>query len=151
MGMKIEQTFVINAPPDAVWAFLTDPERVAATLPGAELTEKVDETTFKGKITVRVGPVAPSFRGTVRFENLDEENRTAEITASGRGLGGVGNAEMRMVGKVKPLDGGDSEVTVSSEAKISGLLVQFGGRMIQDVSNKMVTEFAENMRSELES
>ncbi|HJO30236.1 MAG TPA: SRPBCC domain-containing protein, partial [Acidobacteriota bacterium] len=74
--MKIEESFTVNASAAAVWAFLIDPERVAASLPGAKIIQKVDNTTFKGDIVVRVGPISANYRGTVSFE-LDELTKTA--------------------------------------------------------------------------
>ena len=70
--MKIQEKFTVNAPADEVWAFLIDPERVAAALPGARITEKVDENTYKGGMAVNVGPLSAAYNGTVAFE-LDEE------------------------------------------------------------------------------
>lgn len=151
MAVKIEHKFVVRADPDRVWEFLTDPHRVAAALPGAELTEQIDERTFAGKMTVRVGPMSPSFRGKLRFERLDEAERIAEMVGSGRGLAGIGNAEMTMRGHVVGLDAGGSEVSLHAEAKISGVLAQFGRGMIQDVSARVIDEFAANMREQLES
>ena len=75
--MQFEHVFAVAAPPDAVWAYLTDPYRVAPALPGASITEKVDERTYAGGITVKVGPVTAKYRGTVRFESLDPAARTA--------------------------------------------------------------------------
>ena len=97
--MKIEERFMINAPADAVWAFLIDPERIAAALPGAEITDKVDNTTFKGGMAVRVGPISANFRGTLSFE-LDEAAKTAVVDAKGQGMAGIGSAHMQMISKV---------------------------------------------------
>ena len=78
--MRIEEKFTVSAPADAVWAFLIDPERVAAALPGAEITEKLDDTTYKGGMAVKVGPLAAAYTGTVAFD-LDEANRSAAVHA----------------------------------------------------------------------
>src|SRR4029450_1312788 len=97
MAMEISKTFVVNAPADAVWGFLTDPQRVARCLPGAAITNQVDEQTHAGTITVKVGPVAATYKGTMRFERLDAATRTAEIVAAGQ----EGRAEGR-AGPVSP-------------------------------------------------
>ena len=68
MGMEITKSFDVNAPADAVWAFLIDPYRVARCLPGAALTDKIDDSTYAGTITVKVGPVTASYRGKMHFD-----------------------------------------------------------------------------------
>ena len=79
MGMDITKSFVVKAPAAAVWDFLTDPYKVARCLPGAAITEKVEDTTYTGTITIKVGPVTASYRGKMRFERLDEAAGEAEI------------------------------------------------------------------------
>jgi uncharacterized protein len=151
MGMQIEKTFVVKASPGVVWAFLTDPTRVARCLPGAAITEKVDERTYTGTITVKVGPVSASYKGRVRFERLDEGARTAEIAASGQDIRGKGGADMRMTSRMVERAPGETEVAVVSDVNVTGVLAQFGRGMIQDVSDQMFQRFTEAMRSELES
>ena len=148
--MKIEEEFAVKAPAEKVWAYLTDPERVVKALPGAELAEKVDESTFAGGMSVKVGPVSVSYKGTVRFEELDEQNHIAVIVASGRGARGMGSAEMRMTSKLTELSPSETQVTVTSELNVSGILAQFGRGMIQQVSQRMFQEFTERLRRELE-
>ena len=76
MALQFEHAFLVKASPDRVWSYLTDPYRVAPALPGASITEKVDDHTYTGGITVKVGPVSAKYRGTVRFEKLDPATRT---------------------------------------------------------------------------
>src|SRR4051794_35934385 len=95
MGMEISKSFVVKAPQGAVWAFLTDPYQVAKCLPGAAITEKVDDQTYTGTMTVKVGPVTASYRGKLRFERLDEAAGEAELAASGQETRGQGGAEDR--------------------------------------------------------
>jgi hypothetical protein len=151
MGMQIEKTFVIRASPAAVWDFLTDPRRVARCLPGAAITEQVDERTYAGTITVKVGPVAASYKGKVRFERLDPVLRSAEIVASGQDVRGKGGADLRMTSRLVERAPGETEVVATSEVNVTGLLAQFGRGMIQDVSDQMFQKFTEAVRAELES
>src|SRR5687767_5535922 len=109
MGIQIEKTFTIKAPPDAVWAFLTDPYQVARCLPGAAITEKLDENSYAGTITVKVGPVTANYRGKMRFEKLDPEAREAGIVGSGQETRGKGGADMKMKSRVISLPDGRSE------------------------------------------
>ena len=148
--MKIEEKFTVNAPADEVWAFLIDPERVAAALPGAKITEKVDENTYKGGMGVSVGPVSAAYDGTVEFD-LDEENRSASVRARGQGKAGMGNADMRMTSKVVALGPGETEVTVEASVAVTGILAQLGRGMMQHVSKKMFKQFTEVVEKELAS
>jgi carbon monoxide dehydrogenase subunit G len=148
--MKIEKTFTIRAPASAVWAFLTDPRRVARALPGAAITEEIDPATYGGTITVKVGPISTSYRGKMHFERLDQQSGTAEIVASGQDVRGKGGAQMRMTSHVSERTAGETEVNVESDVTITGLLAQMGRGMIDDVSNQMFDRFSGAMRTELE-
>jgi hypothetical protein len=150
MGIPIEKRFVIKAPAAAVWDFLTDPVKVASCLPGAAITGKLDDQTWGGTMTVKVGPVTASYRGKIRFERLDAAAREAEIAASGQETRGKGGADMRMKSRVVELAPGETEVTVSSDVNVVGVLAQFGRGMIQDVSDQIFLKFTEGMRRQLE-
>src|SRR6185436_2657506 len=151
MGMQIEKSFVVNAPFSAVWEFLTDPKRVAGCLPGAAITDKLDEQTWAGTITVKVGPVTANYRGKMRFERLDPAAGEAEIVASGQETRGKGGADMRMKSRVVERAPGETEVTVTSDVNVVGVLAQFGRGMIQDVSDQLFQKFSTSMRRELET
>jgi carbon monoxide dehydrogenase subunit G len=151
MGIPIEKTFVVNAPPDRVWAFLTDPARVASCLPGAAITERVDDQTYVGTIAIKVGPVTANYRGTLRFDRLDAAAREAELSASGQETRGKGGADMRMKSRIVERAPGVSEVTVTSDVNVVGVLAQFGRGLIQDVSDQLFVKFTVAMRSALET
>ena len=148
--MKVREKFTVKATADEVWAFLTDPERVAAALPGAEITEKVDENTYKGGMAVSMGPVSAAYSGTVTFE-LDEENRSAVVSARGQGKAGMGNADMKMTSTVVELGPGETEVTVEANVAVTGILAQLGRGMMQPVSKRMFKQFTEAMGKALGS
>jgi carbon monoxide dehydrogenase subunit G len=151
MGMEISKSFVVKAPADAVWGFLTDPNQVARCLPGAAITEKVDDQTNGGTITVKVGPVTASYRGKMRFERLDPAAREADIAASGQETRGKGGADMRMKSRIVERGPAESEVSVVSDVNVVGVLAQFGRGMIQDVSDQLFQRFTDAMRRELET
>ena len=151
MGMEISKSFVVKAPQGAVWAFLTDPYQVAKCLPGAAITEKVDDQTYTGTMTVKVGPVTASYRGKLRFERLDEAAGEAELAASGQETRGKGGADMRMKSSVVSSGPSETQVTVVSDVNVMGVLAQFGRGMIQDVSDQLFGKFTEAMRRELET
>ena len=147
--MRFEQSFVVQAPPERVWAFLTDPYRAAAALPGAAVTEKVDEKTFAGTITVKVGPVKTKYKGRATFEKLDAAAYVAEIVGSGQDVKGRGGADMKMSSRLVARDGA-TEVSVVTEVTVTGILAQFGRGMMQEVSDQLFKKFTEKARAELE-
>jgi len=151
VAFEIAKTFTVKARPDAVWSFLTDPERVARCLPGAAVTGKLDDKTWSGTMTVKVGPVQSSYKGKVVFEKLDAASRSAEIVAQGMDVRGKGGADLRLTSSMIEKAPGETEVTTVSRVNVTGILAQMGRGMIQDVSEQMFQVFSQRMRSELES
>jgi carbon monoxide dehydrogenase subunit G len=150
MRTDIAKSFVVRAPTAKVWDFLTDPARVARCLPGAAVTGQVDERTHAGTITVKVGPVAATYKGTLRFERLDPAARSAEIVASGQDVRGKGGAELRMTSTVAERAPNETEVAIASQVNVMGVLAQFGSRMIQDVGDRLFETFVTAARAQLE-
>ncbi len=146
--MQTEQTFFVSARPQAVWEFLTDPYRVATCLPGATITEQVDDRTFRGTIKVKVGPIAAGYKGVVVFERLDPHRWEADLV--GHGQDSKGGAEMRMQSRLESKDGG-TEVRVTTEVKVFGLLAQMGRGLIPSVSNQIFKKFAAAVQAKLEA
>jgi carbon monoxide dehydrogenase subunit G len=150
MAIKIEKTFQVQEPLERVWRLLSDPRRVANCVPGAKITEAVDDRTYKGLIKVQVGPSVTDYKGQAHIERLDNENLEIEMVGKGQDIRGRGSASMKMTGKVRALPGGGSEVTTVSEVNVVGILAQLGARMINEVSNKMFEEFTANLRRQLQ-
>ena len=148
MALQFEHSFVVKASPDRVWAYLTDPYRVAPALPGASITEQVDEQTWGGGITVKVGPVSAKYKGTVRFEALDPAARTAEIVARGQDTSGRrrGHADK---GHIVERGGGESE-SPWFRGERHGRDGAFWPRLIRTVEQD-ARRFTEAMRAELRS
>jgi uncharacterized protein len=151
MALSITKRFSVKAPPALVWSFLIDPAKVARCMPGAAVTGQLDEKTFSGTMSVKVGPVASSYKGKIVFENLDASTYTAEIIATGQDTRGKGGADMKLVSTVKEIEPGLTEVVAISQVNISGILAQMGRGMIDDVSDKMFGIFSERMRAEVEA
>src|SRR5438876_10936991 len=119
MAFEIRKTFVIEAAPSSVWEFLIDPQRVARCLPGAAVTGKIDEKTWTGTMTVKVGPVTSSYKGKVVFEKLDPAARTAEIVATGTDVKGKGSADLRLTSALVEKTPRQTEVTTVSRVNIT--------------------------------
>lgn len=150
MPIKIEKTFQVNEPLDRVWNFLKDPRKVASCVPGAQITEAIDESTHKGSIKVQVGPSVTDYKGQAHIERLDDQNHEIEIVGKGQDVRGKGSASMKMTGKVRALPDGRTEIVSVSEVNVVGILAQFGARMIHEVSNKMFEEFTANLQRQLQ-
>jgi carbon monoxide dehydrogenase subunit G len=151
MAMEISKSFVLKAAPDAAWQFFIDPARVARCLPGAAITNQIDENTYAGTITVKVGPVAATYKGTMKFDELDAATKTAAIVASGQDVRGKGGADLRMTSRLIERSPSETEVQISSQVNVMGILAQFGRGMIQDVSDQMFDKFVAAARAELEA
>ena len=150
MAEKLEQKFELNAPIELVWAFLIDPNQVVTCLPGAAITGKVDERTYNGTMSIKVGPVTASYKGKVTFERVDEARHECEIVGFGQDVKGKGSAEMRMVNRLRSVGGGKTEVVVTSTVNITGIFAQLGRGMIQSVSNEMLQQFTAQFARKLE-
>jgi carbon monoxide dehydrogenase subunit G len=148
--MQIENSFEIGAPPDKVYAFLLDVNRVVGCVPGAELSEVVDPNTFKGKVKIKVGPVTVAYAGTARITDRDEVNRTAVLEGEGRETTGPGNARAKATMSVTE-SGEGSRVTVSTDFTVAGRVAQFGRGLMEDVSKSLVAQMAACIKSNLES
>jgi uncharacterized protein len=150
MAIKIEKTFHVQEPLDSVWAFISDPRKVANCLPGAQITETVDDRTFKGVIKIQVGPSVTDYKGQVLIERLDNEKHEIELVGKGQDVRGKGSASMKMTGTVRSLPDGNTEVATVAEVNVVGLLAQMGGRMIQEVSNQIFAQFNANFSARLQ-
>jgi carbon monoxide dehydrogenase subunit G len=151
MPIRIEKTFLVRAPAPDVWGFLTDPRRVARCMPGAAITGQVDDHTWAGTLTVKVGPVSASYKGQLAFALLDAQQRTAQIVASGQDTHGKGGAAMRLTSRLSERAPAETEVVASSELNVTGILAQLGRGMIQDVGDQLFAKFTAAMRAELEA
>jgi len=150
MKVKIEKKFEVEAPVQPVWGFLSDPRKVATCVPGAEITEALDDRRYIGTMKVQVGPVVSSLKGELVIERLDAENCEIELVGKGQDIKGKGIATMKMVGKLRALPQGGTEVTGISEISITGLMAQFGSRVIEEISNQMFGQFTQNLQKNLE-
>ncbi|HEU4415125.1 MAG TPA: SRPBCC family protein [Candidatus Angelobacter sp.] len=148
MAVKIEKTFRISEPVEKVWAILSDPRKVGTCVPGAQITEQVDERTYKGAIKVKVGPSVTDFKGEVQIVRLDQALHEIEILGKGQDVRGKGSAQMKMTGKLSAVADGTEVVSVS-ELNVVGILAQMGSRVIQEVSNIMFEQFVKNFREQL--
>jgi uncharacterized protein len=151
MPFKIEEEFEVRAPVQQVWDYLIDPAKVVVCLPGAELLESQDDRTFVGAVKVKVGPMSMSFKGLMKFTEVDEQGRQVRMVGEGREAGGAGSAKVTMLSKVTPLKGGGALVLVSADVDLVGKVVQFGRGMIEEVSRQLFRQFSACVKQRLEA
>src|SRR3954471_8527277 len=140
--MKLEQSFEVKAPIDTVWIALNDLERVAPCLRGAAIPGHDDDGTYHGEFKVKLGPTTAAYRGTIKITDSDESTHTATLSAKGSDKRGQGGATATIVNRVAD-EGGVTRVYAVTDFTITGRLARFGrGGMIQDISNKLLENFA---------
>jgi carbon monoxide dehydrogenase subunit G len=150
VAIKVEKIFRVDEPVEKVWVFLSDPRKVAACMPGAQITEQVDDHTYKGAIKVKVGPSITDFKGELQVLRLDGQAHEIEILGKGQDVRGKGSAGMKMAGKLRAVDGG-TEVSSVAELNVVGILAQMGARVINQVNDIMFEQFVKNFRQQLQS
>jgi carbon monoxide dehydrogenase subunit G len=148
--MEFDNTFEVPLPPAEAWPVLMDIQRIAPCMPGAQLTEVVDATTYKGNIAVRLGPVALTFAGLIKFEEIDDANHTARVKAQGTDAKGRGGANAAASFRLEPAGAG-SKVVVHTDLTLSGAVAQYGRGvgMIQATAAQLMKQFADNLKKQL--
>lgn len=144
--MELVNDFTVKAPIDEAYATLTDVERIAPCLPGAQLTE-VEGDTYRGLVKVKVGPITAQFKGQASFVERDAEQHRAVLKAEGRDTGGKGNASALITAQLEEVDAEMTKVTVSTDLTITGKVAQFGRGALADVSEKLLRQFVSNLET----
>ena len=149
--MKLAQSFEVRAPVERVWETLIDIERVAPCLPGAEITEAGEGGAYRGTFSVRLGPTTAAYRGELSMEEVDERAHRVVMRASGQDKRGQGSAKASIVSTMQQ-EGDLTSVDVETDFTITGRLARFGrGGMIQDISARLLKEFADCLQEKIES
>ena len=141
--MELNNDFEVAAPIDRVWDVLTDVERIAPCLPGAQLQE-VEGDEFRGVVKVKVGPITAQYKGAASFVERDDVGHRAVLRAEGRDTRGAGNAAADITAQLEAVDGG-TRVTVTTDLTVTGKVAQFGRGVMADVSRKLMGQFADNL------
>jgi carbon monoxide dehydrogenase subunit G len=140
--MNIKTKFEVKAPLEAVWRYMLDVQKVAPCVPGAQLTEVIDDRTFAGKIGVKLGPIDVGYRGKVHIDQIDEQTHRVRLKAEGSESRGRGGATATVTSVLSEQDG-QTRVEMDSEVAVTGLVAQFGrSSIMQEVSQRMAERFA---------
>ena len=141
--MELNNDFEVAAPVDLVWAVLTDVERIAPCLPGAQLLE-IEGDEFRGVVKIKVGPITAQYKGAASFLERDDVEHRAVLRAEGRDTRGAGNAAADITAELEATDIG-TKVTVTTDLTVTGKVAQFGRGVMADVSKKLMGQFADNL------
>jgi uncharacterized protein len=142
--MNFDNSFTVAVPPADVWRVLMDFERVAPCMPGAEVTEKAQDNVFKVQVRVKVGPMSMTYRGRAEIIDRDDAAMTAKMRVEAREARGQGSANAVVQMKVGE-EGAGTRATMATELRLSGRAAAMGRGVITDVSNALVSEFADNL------
>jgi carbon monoxide dehydrogenase subunit G len=152
MKVELEKTFPMPGTVAASWEFLQDIEGVAGCMPGAKITERVDDTHYKGTISVRVGPAGMAFKGEITVQALDATTRTLHLVGKGSDTTGTSGASMDLVARIESgATEGTSSLVGRSEVTMSGKAAAFGGRMMGTVADQILKQFAGNFASQVQA
>src|SRR6185295_37871 len=148
--MEFDNSFEVPLPPEQAWPVLMNIQGIAPCMPGAQLTEVVDKRTYKGNIAVRLGPVALTFAGIVKFEEIDDAARKARISAQGNDAKGRGGANATSEFRLEPVGNG-SKVVVHTNLTLSGAVAQYGRGVgiIQATATQLMNQFAKCLKDKL--
>jgi len=149
MQVTLNKTFPLQAPVSEAWKLLENIEQVAACMPGAEITETLDENNFKGSVKVKIGPMHIAFNGDIAVQAIDSDAHRIHLIAKGQDSKGSSSASMDLTARVRSGESGASELTGDADVTVNGKLANFGGRMLTQVSDQILGQFADNFSSKL--
>jgi uncharacterized protein len=147
--VELNNDFRVSVAPPEAWKVLTDVERIAPLLPGAQLQE-IEGDDYRGIVKVKVGPITAQYKGTATFLERDEQAGRMVLKASGRDTRGQGNANATVTVTMAP-DGTGTAVNVATDLTITGKVAQFGRGVMAEVSGKLITQFVDALEADLES
>jgi carbon monoxide dehydrogenase subunit G len=144
--MDLKHEFTVEKPIDEAWKILTNVELIAPCLPGAQL-EEVEGDTYRGMVKVKVGPISAAFKGQASFVERDDTNYKALLKGEGRDTGGKGNASANITASLTALSDTSTKVDVATDLTITGKVAQFGRGAMADISDKLLSQFVENLNT----
>jgi uncharacterized protein len=145
--MQIENEFTVAAPAEDLWAYLLDVEKVAPCMPGAELTDVVDDRNWKGTVHAKFGPVSMSFAGTVSMEERDDGAHRVVLKAKGMEQKGKGAANASVTSWLEPADPGSTTVKMRADITLTGAAAQMSRGLLPEISKKLTQQFADCLQA----
>jgi carbon monoxide dehydrogenase subunit G len=149
--MLITTRFELSAPVEAAWAYLLDVQKIANCVPGASLTQVIDDHTFDGKIEIKLGPISVGYKGRVTLENIDETSHSVQIKAQGVENRGRGGASATSTAQLTP-NGEATSVAMTTDVNVSGVVAQFGrSGIMQEVAQRLTQRFGACIEQQLKA
>ena len=142
----LNHSFTVPVPVDDAWRILTDVERIAPCLPGAQLQE-IEGDVYRGVVKVKVGPIQAQFKGQASFVERDDANHRAVLKGEGRDTGGKGNASALITATMTRLSDTETTCEVTTDLTITGKVAQFGRGAMKDISDKLLAQFVDNLNA----
>lgn len=151
--MKIQNSFDVPLPVERTWDLLLDIQRIAPCLPGAELLEIIDAERYRGKVSLRIGPVAVTFQGIAKFERTDPISRQASVSASGNEIKGRGGAQAKVDFALTGNPASGTHVQIDTDLTLNGAVAQYGraAGIISDIAQQLVDRFAVALKDQIEA
>jgi carbon monoxide dehydrogenase subunit G len=143
MQVLLDKSYPIKAPLDACWGVLSDVVELATCMPGAAITEKLDDNNYKGSVKVKVGPATAAFAGDIELISIDTATRTLVMMGKGSDKGGS-SASMHLTASLVAGPDGSTNLLGKADVIVNGKFAQFGGRMMTSVSDMILSQFAGN-------
>jgi uncharacterized protein len=151
MKVQLEKSFPMPASADVTWASLRDIESVAGCMPGAKITERIDDQHYKGTVAVKFGPASMSFRGEVEVKELDPQARSLRLVGRGADTTGTSGAAMDLTARIEAGDAASCNLVGASEVSMSGKAATFGGRMMSAVADQVLNQFAASFAAQVQA
>lgn len=142
--MDLNHDFTVDVPVEEAWRILTDVERIAPCLPGAQLQE-IEGDVYRGVVKVKVGPIQAQFKGQASFVERDDTAHRVVLKGEGRDTGGKGNASALITATLTGAGASSTQVKVHTDLSITGKVAQFGRGAMADISDKLLAQFVENL------
>ena len=147
MQVKLDKVYPLDGSFDDAWQRLRDIELVAGCMPGAEITEKIDDSHYKGKVKVKVGPMNVAFAGEITIEKIDPDEHQIHLIASGQDSKGSSSATMDLTASIRAGESNPSELVGNAAVTVNGKLANFGARMMVQIADQVLKQFADNFRA----
>lgn len=144
MQVELQKTYPIEAPPAAAWDLLSNITDLAECMPGARITEQVDETRYKGQVVVKIGPATATFNGDVEVKGMDAAQRQLQMTGKGMDTRGSSSASMDLNARIEETEDGRARLVGDATMTVTGKMASFGGRMMTQVADQILEQFVSN-------
>lgn len=149
MQVTLNKIFPLDGSIEDAWKILQDIEQVAGCMPGAEITEVIDESNYKGSVKVKIGPMKVAFKGDINVLDINTDERQIHLIAKGHDNKGTSSASMDLTASLRTGESGASELTGDAAVTVDGKLANFGGRMMTQVADQILGQFADNFGHKL--